>query len=93
MYARLLDNESFVKDCNARWNWLREELWTDEFIFDMLTEIYEEIKPVLEIDTQMWDPYQTITDKRTNSNQVDESVSKLYQWIKDRLDFCDTYFA
>jgi len=93
MYARLLDNESFVKDCNARWNWLREELWTDEFIFDMLTEIYKEIKPVLEIDTQMWDPYQTITDKRTNSNQVDESVSELYQWIKDRLDFCDTYFA
>ena len=40
----------------------------------------------------MWDPYPIITDDKKNSNQVNESVNELYQWISDRLGFCDLYF-
>ena len=57
------------------------------------SEIYSDIKDLQEIDAQMWDPYPTITNNIKNSNHVDESVKELFEWLADRLDFCDSYFS
>ena len=91
-FDRLIGNSGFMNACYSRWKFLRDELWTNEFLFDMLTEIYEDIEGIVILDTQMWNPYPTITDNEKNSNQVNESIRELYEWISDRLNFCDSYF-
>jgi hypothetical protein len=90
LYNRLLDNEEFRKECKNRWFELREELWTDESILDMLQDNYEEIIDILELDTNIWNPF---VIKESWENNVDESVSELFHWIPNRIEFCDSYFA
>jgi hypothetical protein len=90
LYNRLLDYEEFRKECKNRWFELREELWTDESILDMLQDNYEEIIDILELDTNIWNPF---VIKESWENNVDESVSELFHWIPNRIEFCDLYFA
>ena len=87
---RLLNNEEFRQDCKARWFQLREELWTEEYILDMVSDMYDDIKEVLEIDSKMWYPWLFGEDWE---QRVDESIDWLYDWIRDRLEFCDLYFT
>ena len=88
LFNRLMDNENFRQDCNNRWKYLREELWTEEYILGMLSDFYEEIKDILEIEIKMWKPKIT-RDKDFN---VYDFVKGLSQLIIERLEFCDTYF-
>jgi len=74
LFARLMDNPKFIKDCNDRWGYLRKSLWTEDFILKKLSEIYGDLKDILSQGT------------------VDGAISSLYEWIPERLLFCDNYF-
>ncbi len=89
LFTRLIDNEDFMQESGSRWFQLREELWTDEFILNMFSHNYEEIKEILEFETNMWNPKSI---KSEYNNDVDESVENLFEWIPKRLEFCDIYF-
>jgi hypothetical protein len=78
-----------MRDCKNRWIYLREKLWTEEFILEMLSDIYKEIEDILEIETSKWNPI-CIYEKW--DNQVEIFIEHLFQWIPDRLEFCDDYF-
>ena len=58
-------------------------------IIDMLNEIYDGIKDVLEIDIDKW--YLWYYDINW-SLKVDEAVEVLFDWIPERLIFSDLYF-
>ena len=90
LYNRLLNNNNFRNGAKERWFKLREELWTEEFFLDMVSKIYEEIKDVLEIDQKMWYPWLFGDDWEQG---VNKSVEWLYDWISNRLEFCDLYFT
>ncbi|TFF88758.1 MAG: hypothetical protein EU548_08450 [Promethearchaeota archaeon] len=90
LYLRLMNNEDFKENVKERWFSLRETIWTDNSILDMLSEIYDEIKDIYEIDTNKWYLWYYDIDW---SIKVDEAVEKLFDWIPERLMFCDSYFA
>jgi hypothetical protein len=100
LYRRLLNNEDFRQDCSARWEILRDVLWTEEFIIDMLTDIYEDNKPLIELDTRKWKPitveHESLIVSRylhsTKEFNLKEYVDELFQFIPKRLEFCDDYF-
>lgn len=103
LFNRLLANERFIQDCKNRWNQLREEIWTDSLITEMLSDIYEEIKDVLEFEMELWEP-ETVEDEpeddwpdiviySTKDFDLDEYIKELFRWIPERLVFCDTYFS
>ena len=89
LYNRLLNNDDFKHDCKNRWIDLRENIWTDNFLLDMASDNYEEIKDILELELKMW--------KRESNNKknfdINQEINELYHWISDRLDFCDLYFS
>ena len=89
LYVRLMNNEDFRENVKERWFSLRDTIWTDNSILDMLSEFYDEIKDVYEIDINKWYPQDY--DKKW-SIKVDEAVEKLFDWISERLIFCDAYF-
>ena len=78
-----------MKDCKNRWIELREELWTEEFILDMLYDTYEEIEDILRYETNL---IYSDEFKEDTIIVVDEAVEHLFQWIPDRLKFCDSFF-
>lgn len=90
LYNRLLGNSNFLEDCRIRWFQLREFLWTDEYFSNMITTLYEEIKDVLELDTDLWNPGKH--DENWNC-EVYKYIEHLNQWILERLEFCDAYLA
>jgi len=83
LFERLINNDEFMQDCKNRWFDLREKLWTDSYIIDKVFDIYEEIKQTLEISWDIWKP---------NLDYM-EYVEYLFDWIPERLEFCDTYFS
>ncbi len=89
LFYRLISNEDFLKECKQRWIELRESIWTEENIINLLSEIYEEIKDILPIETSIWNPG-SLNEKWDNN--VNESIKHLFKWIKYRLEFCDTIF-
>jgi len=102
LFNRLLSNEEFMKNCKNRWFTIREKLWTDSVILDMLSDIYKEIKNILEYEMKLWEP-ETVDEEpeepwpdgviySTKEFDLDEYISKLYQFIPNRLEFCDSYF-
>jgi hypothetical protein len=89
LFNRLLSDEEFIQACKDRWRYLREQLWTEEFILDMVSDMYKDIKLILEIDSNMWYPW--LFEKDWNL-RVEEAVDHLFDWIPKRLEFCDIYF-
>ncbi len=83
IYDRLLENTEFKQDCKERWIKLREDLWTEDFILDMISDMYKEIKDSLEVDMKMWKPH----------INADDYVEYMIDWIPDRLEYCDSYFG
>ena len=101
LFGRLITNKNFRQDCENRWVYLREEFWTNEFIFDMVLDIYDEIEDFIQIDTQMWKPI-TVKDKSlvynrylysTKEFDLEEYINKLLEFIPERLEYCDLYFS
>lgn len=103
LYDRLLGNDEFRQDCKSRWIELREDILSKDHIFDMIDDIYEEIKDILEIEMRKWKP-KTVEEKpadrypdkfiySTKEFDLDEYIDYLYEWIEERLDYCDSYFA
>ncbi|MFX1259378.1 MAG: CotH kinase family protein [Promethearchaeota archaeon] len=102
LYDRLINNSEFRKDCKDRWFYLREELWTNNFLLDMLSEFYEQIKDVLEIEMNIlyrpkttWHEPKGWPDKfiySTEEFDLDKYIDHLFKWTEERLDFCDSYF-
>jgi len=89
LFNRLLGNDNFRQDCNNRWIELRQSIWKEEKIMDMLSDNVEEIKDILEIELKMW-------QRERNEKKiidVDKDINELFQWISDRLTFCDLYFT
>ena len=92
LFARLLDNEAFMQDCKNRWFEIREMLWTEEFFFDKINDIYYEIKDAIELDQSIWfDSVQDYCNKEYEED-VDEYIENLIEYISKRLEFCDNYF-
>ena len=89
LYYRLLNNEEFIIEVKKRWFFLRQTIWTEEFILDMVTDIYDDIKAISEIDSKMW--YSLIFENDWEYD-IKKSVKYLYEWISERLDFCDSFF-
>jgi len=89
LYSRLLSNEEFNNELKNRWFQLREEVWTEEFILNMISEMYEDIKNILEIDANMW--YRRIFEDSWKE-KLEESIDHIFEWIPNRLNFCDDYF-
>ena len=87
---RLLDDPTFRNKTNRRWSQLRNELWTEEYILDIISDIYDKIKVVLKMDSSKWYPWLFGDDYE---ERVEESIDWLYEWIPERLEFCDSYFA
>jgi len=88
LYNRLIGNEEFMRDCKERWLYLRNELWTDDFILDLLYDLYEEIEDILGIELEMWTP--PVLEREPYN--LDAHVNELFQWFPERLAFCDSYF-
>jgi len=61
----------------------------EEFIIDIVSDMYEEIKDISELDSEIWYPW--IFEKNWEE-EVDEAVNYLFEWIPNRLNFCDDYF-
>jgi len=102
LFERLINNENFMSECKNRWFQLRKTLWTDKFILDMLSEIHNDIKEILEYEMNMWKP-ETVEDDpepgwpdeaiySTKEFDLNEYVEYLFEFITERLDFCDMYF-
>ena len=89
LFSRLISNDDFSETCKKRWFELREEVWTEEFVLDMLYDNYEEIKDILKYEAKL--VYKSEFKEDINL-VVDEAVEHLFQWIPERLDFCDSYF-
>ncbi len=102
LYLRLSLNKEFMQEVKIRWAELRADLWTKEYIFDLITKMYNQIQKVLEIDLEMWKPITVEGDIQPKwpdqylySNDefdLNEAVQFLYDWIEERLQFCDLYF-
>ena len=92
LYERLLDNEEFKLECKNRWNYLRENLWTEEYILNKLSDIYEEIEDILEIEVFKW---KRSIEREDDGEEfiIDDYINDLFQWIPERLDFCDEFFS
>ncbi|MBD3341280.1 MAG: hypothetical protein GF353_19390 [Candidatus Lokiarchaeota archaeon] len=90
LFYRLLNNAEFMKEAKERWFDLRESLWSEENILDMLNEMYEDIKDVLEIDTDSTYPFYADYNWKI---KIDEAVDYIYDWIPERLTYCDGYFT
>jgi len=90
LFQRLLDNDEFRKDCKTRWFNLRDTIWTEAAIMDMLMDFYEEIKDVLDIDTNLW--YHNLWEENWEE-EIDEAIEHVFNWIPERLVFCDYYFS
>ena len=89
LFNRLLDNEEYRNNVKNRWFDLRKLIWSEQSISDILYDIYDEVKDILEIETNKWNP----GDMRPHwRNDVDESVKRLFTWIPKRLSYCDSYF-
>jgi hypothetical protein len=89
LYQRLLNNEEFRRDLKNRWFQLREELWTEKYVLDMISKMYKKINHILELDANIW--YQTIFEDHWKE-KLEESIDHLFEWIPKRFLFCDTYF-
>lgn len=76
-------------EVKQRWSFLRQSIWTEEFILDMVSDMYEDIKNILEIDTNMWNP---LLYKNDWENEMEDLINYLYEWIPKKLNFCDFYF-
>ncbi len=100
LLQRLLNNKEFMRDLKIRWVELRADLWTKEYIFGIINKMYNQIQDVLEIDLEMWKPitvegYVEWELRLRYSNEefdLDEAIQFLFDWIEERLDFCDEYF-
>ena len=103
LFERLITNEDFMNECKNRWFQLRETLWTDKFILDMLSDILNDIKEVLEYEMNKWKP-ETVEEEpdydwpdiviySTKEFDLREYVDSLFEFISERLDFCDQYFS
>ncbi|MFX0072621.1 MAG: CotH kinase family protein [Candidatus Hermodarchaeota archaeon] len=92
LYNRLLNNSDFREDCKIRWNYLRENLWTDEYIIDELSNIYKDIQDILAVEVLIW---KDKIEKRDEGEEfiIEDYINNLFKWIPERLDFCDSYFA
>ncbi|MFX0071856.1 MAG: CotH kinase family protein [Candidatus Hermodarchaeota archaeon] len=90
LFFRLLSNEDFRTEMKARWFQLREQLWTEEYILDLVSENYEEIREILRIDAAKWYPWLFGDDWE---ERLDEAIDWLYNWIPERILFCDMYFS
>jgi len=89
LFTRLINNKEFMRDCKNRWFYLRKEYWTEDIILGMISDLYEEIEYIYKIEKTMWDPKMVEKDWE---NKMDKSVSYLFQWIPERIEFCDMYF-
>jgi len=92
LYNRLLNNCSFREDCKNRWFELRNTIWTEERILDKLTEIYNDIKQVLDMDVDLWNSREPLLFREDKQNNIEESVRNLFNWIPERLQYCNIYF-
>ena len=102
LWNRLLGNYEFKQECKYRWNELREEVWSEEYILDMLFNDYEKIKEMIEIDTKMWKPITVDKEPKqkwpymykysTKEFDLEEYLNYLFEWIPERLQYCDFYF-
>ncbi|MBD3339994.1 MAG: hypothetical protein GF353_12845 [Candidatus Lokiarchaeota archaeon] len=89
LFSRLLQNQTYRKECSIRWFELREDLWTEDKIINLLTDYYDEIKKVLDIDTNMW--YHNLWSENWEE-EIDKAIRNLFNWIPERLEYCDLYF-
>ncbi len=103
LYLRLFHNKEFMQEVKIRWAELRADLWIKEYIFGLISKMYDQIQKVLEIDLEMWKPI-TVEgyiqpkwpDQYLYSNDefdLNEAIQFLYDWIEERLQFCDLYFG
>jgi spore coat protein CotH len=82
LYDRLLSNQSFRENCSDRWFKLRNDIWSNETIFNILSVIYNECKDYIQTDLKLWNqPYLS-----------ENYIEQLKDWISDRLAFCDDHF-
>lgn len=89
LFNRLLDNPHFMEECKKRWQKLRDEIYKEEFILDMVSEIFEEIKDILKIELKMWHK-----DRFNDENfEPRDYLVSLTEWISERIEFCDSYFS
>ena len=92
LFARLVDNADFMQECKNRWFELREVLWTEEFLFDKIDDIYNEIKDAIELDQLMWfDSVRYYLNKEIEED-IEKYFENLIDYIPIRLEFCDNYF-
>ncbi|TFF89271.1 MAG: hypothetical protein EU548_07740 [Promethearchaeota archaeon] len=90
LFNRLINNDAFMQECKSRWFYLRDNLWTEDFILDMLFEDFDEIENAIKADTEMWNPKEI---KKKYDNDFDESLGDLLEWIPNRLEYCDSFFS
>ncbi|MFX1259377.1 MAG: CotH kinase family protein [Promethearchaeota archaeon] len=83
LFERLMNNLDFMYDCKIRWFELREDIFVEDYILGMLSDMYEEIEDSIEVDLKLW-----------NSDvNLEKYVDYLFEWIPERLEFCDSYFT
>ena len=83
IYNRLMNNAEFMENCKIRWVELRKDLWSEDSLLDIVSDLYEGIKGMAEQDMRKW---------RSDDNP-NKFVKDLTDWIPKRLDICDDYFS
>ena len=82
LFNRLLNNSWFRENCTARWTYLRNSVWSNNSIFNILSQVHSECNVYLKLDLNVWNqPY-----------NPEDYINQLSEWISDRLNFCDDYF-
>lgn len=84
LYKRLLNNTEFRDACDDRWNELRNTVWEKDDIIDALEDQYEDIEEAIVIEYEKW--------HEDLEYEPDEFTDELFDWIPDRIDYCDSYF-
>jgi len=72
-----------MRECKTRWFELREELWSEETIMNMIFDYYEQIKDSLKLSMTIWD----LEDER------EKYLDLFFEYIPERLLVCDSYFS
>jgi len=83
LFYRLINNAEFMRECKIRWIELREKLWTEEKIMDMIFDYYQQIKDSLKLSMTLWD----LEDER------EKYLDLFFEYIPERLLVCDSYFS
>jgi len=100
LFDRLMNNQAFIEDCKHRWNELRESSWTDAYFNVTVTNLYEQLEPLLGIEFDTWYPLNFVDDPDRSTwypllvdKSLQDYLTPFFDFIPGRLAFLDQLWS